>query len=63
MTLSVLEGHSPIASLFKCDILYLWHVARFLCICRVSCASAGSRPGEGRWVPRLYSSWGITLFL
>jgi len=27
MTLSVLEGHSPLASLFKCNILYLWHVA------------------------------------
>jgi len=23
MTLSVLEGHSPITSLFKCDISYL----------------------------------------
>jgi len=36
MTLSVLEGHSPIASFFKCDISYLWHVARSLCICRAS---------------------------
>jgi len=26
MILSVLEGHSPIASLFKNDISYLWHV-------------------------------------
>jgi len=24
MTLSVIEGHSPIASLFKCNISYLW---------------------------------------
>jgi len=38
MTLSVLEGHSPIASLLKCDISYLWRVARSLCICRASCS-------------------------
>ena len=31
MTLSVLECHFPIASLFKCDISYLWLVARYLC--------------------------------
>jgi len=31
MTLSVLQDHSPIASLFKCDISYLWRVARSLC--------------------------------
>jgi len=37
MTLSVLEGDSPIASLFKCDISYLWRVARSLCIGRASC--------------------------
>jgi len=37
MTLSVLEGNSPIASLFKYDIAYLWRVARSLCICRASC--------------------------
>jgi len=36
MILSVLEGHSPIASLFKCDISYLCHVTRSLCICRAS---------------------------
>jgi len=36
MTLSVLEDHSPIASLFKCDILYLWHVVRSRCIYRAS---------------------------
>jgi len=36
MILSVLEGHSPIAILFKCDIVYLWCVARFL-VCRASC--------------------------
>ena len=39
ITLSVLvflKGHSPIASLFKCDILYLWRVAGFLCMCRSS---------------------------
>jgi len=24
MTLSLLEGHSPFASLFKCDFWYLW---------------------------------------
>jgi len=28
MTLSVLEGHSPIACVFRCDISYLWHIAR-----------------------------------
>ena len=33
MTLSVIEGHSPIASLFRCDISYLWRVARSLCNC------------------------------
>jgi len=27
MTLSVLEGHSLIASLFKCDISHVWPVA------------------------------------
>jgi len=38
MTLSVLEGHhSATAGLFKCDLSYLWRVARFLCICRASC--------------------------
>jgi len=39
MTLSVLEGNSAIASLFKCDISYLWHIMRSLslCICRVFC--------------------------
>jgi len=36
MTLSILKGHFPIASLFKCDVSYLWHVARSLCICRAS---------------------------
>jgi len=38
MTLSVREGHSYIASLFKCDILYLWHVTWSFCICRASCS-------------------------
>jgi len=33
MTLSVLEGLSPVASFFKCDISYLWCDVRFLCIC------------------------------
>ena len=42
MTSSVLEGHSPIASLFKCDISYFWCVARSLCICRASCLILGS---------------------
>jgi len=37
MILSVLEGHSPMASLFKCDISYLWRVVRSLCICRAYC--------------------------
>jgi len=37
MTLSVLEGYTPIASLFKCNSSYLWCVAWFLCICRGSC--------------------------
>jgi len=27
MTLSVLEDHSAVASLFKCSISYLWHCA------------------------------------
>jgi len=31
------EGHSPITSLFKCNISYLWHIVQSLCICRVSC--------------------------
>jgi len=39
MTLSVLEGHSSIASLFKCDFWFLWHVAWSLCIYRGSCHS------------------------
>jgi len=34
MILNVLEGYSLIASLFKCDILCLWHVVKSLCICR-----------------------------
>jgi len=37
MTLSFVEGHSSIASLFKCDILCLCRVAWFLCICRAFC--------------------------
>jgi len=39
MTLSALEGHFLIESLFKCVILYLWLAARSLCICRASCYS------------------------
>ena len=51
MILSVLEGHSILQALFKCDILYLWHVAW-------SCASAelllelsasGEQPLKRRW--------------
>jgi len=37
--LECLETHSPIASLFKCDISYLWRVARSLCICTASFSS------------------------
>jgi len=37
MTLSVLEGHFPIASRFKCDISYLWCITWSLCICRACC--------------------------
>ena len=37
MTMSVVEGHSPIASLFKCDISYLQCVTGSLCIRRTSC--------------------------
>jgi len=33
MILSVLEGHSTIASLFKCNVSYLWCVTQSLCIC------------------------------
>jgi len=38
MTLSVLEGHSLIASLFKYEFWYLWHVESSLCICIASCS-------------------------
>jgi len=44
MTLSVLEGHSPIAGLFMCDISYLWRLARFLCICRACCTVLSDIP-------------------
>jgi len=37
MTLSVLEGHSRIECLFKCNILYCWRIARSLCICGAYC--------------------------
>jgi len=37
MTLSVLEGHCPITSLFKSDVSYLGRVARSLCISRAFC--------------------------
>jgi len=37
MTLSALEGHSLIASLFKGDISYLWPIAQSLYICRAFC--------------------------
>jgi len=37
MTLSVLGGHSPIASLFSCNLSYLWHVVWSLCIFKASC--------------------------
>jgi len=37
MTLSVLEGHFPIAGLFKWGVSYLWHFAQSLCIYRASC--------------------------
>jgi len=39
MTLSVLEGNFLIASLFKYNISYLWHVAWSLCVCRASCSN------------------------
>jgi len=42
MTLRVLEGHFPIASLVKCDISYLWRVARSLCIFEAPCLVFGS---------------------
>ena len=50
MTLSVLEGHSPIASLFKCNISFLWCVARSLCICG---ASYVLRPVIAHWACEL----------
>jgi len=37
-TFNVVCGHSSIACLFKCDISYLWCVARSLCMCRASCS-------------------------
>jgi len=38
MTLSVLESHSPTASLFPVVyFVYLWHIARSVCIRRASC--------------------------
>jgi len=37
VTLSVFKGPSPIESLFKWNISYLWHVVWSLCICRASC--------------------------
>jgi len=37
MTLSVLEGHFPTTSIFKCDFSYLCRIVRPLCICRASC--------------------------
>jgi len=37
MIMSVLEGHSPIASLYKCIISYLWHTVQSICIYRASC--------------------------
>jgi len=46
MTLSVLEGHSPIASLFKFQLRYFvfMGVARSLCICRACLTSESSIP-------------------
>jgi len=52
MTLNVLEGHSLIASFFKCDISYLWRVARSLCICRSSglhCAKSSKNEESILW--------------
>jgi len=43
MTFSVLEDHSPIASLYKCDISYLWRVLPSLCICKASCRMRADR--------------------
>ena len=37
MTLSVLEGNSAVANLFKVGISYLWHIAWSLGYYRVSC--------------------------
>jgi len=37
MTLSVLEVHSAIASLFKCAVSYLWRVTWSLYLCRAFC--------------------------
>jgi len=36
MTLSVLQGHSRIVSLLKCDMSYLLCILQSLCICRAS---------------------------
>jgi len=41
MTLSGFGSYSPIASLFKYDISYLWHVALSLCMCGVSAIIIG----------------------
>jgi len=40
MTLSVLEGCSPVSSLFQCGLWYLWCVALSLWIGRASCGWA-----------------------
>jgi len=37
MTLSILEGHAPIANFFKCNISYVLWVMWSPCICRASC--------------------------
>ena len=62
MTLSVLEGHSFIASLFRCHITYPRRVARSLCICRApNCFSRAYVRDQGpvcllNWLTVLYCS-------
>jgi len=60
MTLSVLDGNFLIASLFKCDISYLWHIVWSLCICRASCQHvAVYQYSKHTWYSYLPVTWPV----
>jgi len=53
----LLGSDTRIASLFKCDISYLWRVARSLCNCRASCSPSTGTGGEVYFLVPIIGTW------